>query len=604
MKRFLFLVAALATLVLFQRQALASHFRQGTIHWSLQDPQAAPTTVTFRVTYGILAISPPNLRTVTIAFGDGTDSGALAGPIVGNATDAEGQAFDVRELVVKHTYAAPGSYTAFFDACCRIASLVNGANQPYHVSSVVTLQAGNASGPVTASPPVVELQLGAPRTYVWPVTDPDGDPITCRFGTDAEAGFVGSVPVVPSFAPGTGGQAPALASHPDGCELGWDLTDAKAGQRYTIHLVFESQHDGQVSTTSLDFIVEIVTAPPPVCAGGGAFVADVGQPVSVMVTGTHTLPTNLSAAVIGTLDATLTPGGPAPSPFETTFSWTPDPVSAGTTRTFLINFTNEKQLGGACYVAVSVAGCIGAGIPCSAGIGACHDDGQTVCIGGGMTACDAQASAPETEVCDGLDNDCNGTNDDGFDVGATCSAGMGQCAQFGAIVCDAGGGATCDAALGEASPEICGDGLDQDCDGVVDNGCGGSGGSGGSGGHAGGAGGGASGGGGSGGEAGGSGGATGGSGGGAGDETSGDETSGGCGIRCALAPAHRRRRCRRICGPRRLRARGGEAPIAAWDRPARTITVAARARATGRLRQASEKGDTAETTFCQGGGAD
>ena len=46
------------------------------------------------------------LATYSLDFGDGADSGPLAGPIVGKFTDPAGQSFDVRELVVKHTYAA------------------------------------------------------------------------------------------------------------------------------------------------------------------------------------------------------------------------------------------------------------------------------------------------------------------------------------------------------------------------------------------------------------------------------------------------------------------------------------------------------------------
>ena len=540
MKRFLLLLAALATVLLLHQEASASHFRYGTIHWSLRDPQGAPTTVTFRVSYGILSSSPPNLRTVTLDFGDGEGSGPLAGPIVGKFNDPVGQSFDVRELVVTHTYAAAGTYTAFFDACCRIASLVNGANQPYHVSSVVSLQPGNSAGPVSASLPVVELQLGASRTYTWPVLDPDGDPITCRFGTDAETGFADAVPVVPPSGPGTGGQAPALASYPDHCQLGWDLTDAKAGQRYTIHLVFESNHGGGISSAALDLVVEIVTGPPPTCAGGGTFVSDVGQPVSTMVTGTHNLPTDLTPTVIGGPGATLTPGGAGPSPLDTTFGWTPDPASGGTTRTFQITFTNDKKLSGACYVAVTVLGCAGAGVPCSAGVGECHVDGEMECTGGGMTACGAQASAPTAEVCDGKDNDCNGVADDGdpvgsvpcstgllgvcdagttlcaggavtcvpgampgqqpeicdgedndcdgetdegFGLGEVCGVSTGQCAAFGELACGADGAVICDAVAGAPAPEICADGLDQNCDGVADDGCGGAGGGGGAGGN-------------------------------------------------------------------------------------------------------------------------
>src|SRR5262249_17979869 len=38
------------------------------------------------------------------------------------------------------------------------------------------------------------------------------------------------------------------------------------------------------------------------------------------------------------------------------------------------------------------------------------------------------------EICDGKDNDCNGTVDDGFNSGASCSVGLGICQATGTIV--------------------------------------------------------------------------------------------------------------------------------------------------------------------------
>ncbi len=73
------------------------------------------------------------------------------------------------------------------------------------------------------------------------------------------------------------------------------------------------------------------------------------------------------------------------------------------------------------------------------------------------------------ETCDGLDNDCNGTIDDGFNVGATCSAGVGECEESGVLVCDVGGSAVCNAVPGAPGTEVC-DGLDNDCDGTDDDG--------------------------------------------------------------------------------------------------------------------------------------
>src|SRR5262249_34418013 len=74
-----------------------------------------------------------------------------------------------------------------------------------------------------------------------------------------------------------------------------------------------------------------------------------------------------------------------------------------------------------------------------------------------------------SEPCDGLDNDCNGTIDDGFpDVGTACSVGVGECAASGVRVCAGEGTSTvCNALPGTPGPELC-DGRDNDCDGATD----------------------------------------------------------------------------------------------------------------------------------------
>ncbi|HVK76559.1 MAG TPA: MopE-related protein [Kofleriaceae bacterium] len=93
-------------------------------------------------------------------------------------------------------------------------------------------------------------------------------------------------------------------------------------------------------------------------------------------------------------------------------------------------------------------------------------EGMIVCAADGTATCsDVTGSTPE--ICNGLDDDCVGGVDDGFAVGMPCSTGIGGCARAGQYMCNgAGTGVVCSATAGAAVAEICGDGIDQDCNGA------------------------------------------------------------------------------------------------------------------------------------------
>jgi len=106
---------------------------------------------------------------------------------------------------------------------------------------------------------------------------------------------------------------------------------------------------------------------------------------------------------------------------------------------------------------------------CAVGRGACERTGQYECVDGALH-CDAVAGEPEPEVCNGLDDDCDGQYDEGLGSQGPCEAGYGRCLRAGQIVC-IDGAFRCDAVAGDPEPEVC-NGLDDDCDGQTDEGLG------------------------------------------------------------------------------------------------------------------------------------
>jgi hypothetical protein len=107
----------------------------------------------------------------------------------------------------------------------------------------------------------------------------------------------------------------------------------------------------------------------------------------------------------------------------------------------------------------------GGGFYCYTGLqGACAD-GVTSCQNGTLSC--IPYVAPMPEVCNGLDDDCNGTVDQNNPGGgAVCNTGKPGICGPGVMKCQ--GGALVCAQNQQPVPEICTNGLDDDCNGVTD----------------------------------------------------------------------------------------------------------------------------------------
>ena len=114
----------------------------------------------------------------------------------------------------------------------------------------------------------------------------------------------------------------------------------------------------------------------------------------------------------------------------------------------------------------------GLGVACGGGVGACVFAGTQICdLASGQVICDATPPEPGQELCNGIDDDCDGEIDNVQGVGGVgdaCEVGVGACMAQGTVICSPAG-LVCDATPSEPGPGLCGNGIDDDCDGDVDD---------------------------------------------------------------------------------------------------------------------------------------
>jgi hypothetical protein len=143
-------------------------------------------------------------------------------------------------------------------------------------------------------------------------------------------------------------------------------------------------------------------------------------------------------------------------------------VTAGSATSELCNALDDNCNGS--VDETFMTGTTGLGQPCSVGTGACVRQGNYVCNSSGSgTTCSAVAGTAVAELCNGRDDNCNGSIDETFTtLGQACSVGVGTCTRQGSLICNsAQTGVVCSVAAGSPTTEIC-NSLDDNCNGSVD----------------------------------------------------------------------------------------------------------------------------------------
>ena len=339
---------AAAALAVSATDAFASHFRYGTITWTVVNP-ARPNVVTirfesaWRLSYEqwipasptavgqVVTTGLANLGQIIVRNSAGVAIAAFTPTLkVTSLNSAEDWFAASYEATVTFPQTT-ANYTAIFTACCRISTLRDdNADRDYMVQAGITIKAPPNpvnQPPTSATVPIITLAKDRPAVLQLPASDPNGDVVTFRSATFAESGLSQPAPMSP--APGALG---AFHLSPSGL-VRWtpDTNGLYAAQ---VRLT-----DARGAFTVIDVIFNVVTANGEAPAvqinnqmGAKAFTTVHGTPVSFKVTGTdpENTPVVLSSSGLP-VGSTMTPSLPMTAVnASSTFYWTPAPSAIGT----------------------------------------------------------------------------------------------------------------------------------------------------------------------------------------------------------------------------------------------------------------------------------
>lgn len=350
-------------------QHTLNHFRYGTMSW---EPIAgSPNSVVIKGQvdwtndHGHIPLSTPIggvvANRLTLNFGDGTSESVAVRVLSRDAvtddvltefvSDLDGDGIiGASEVGIRHNYAATGNYEVFWGSAAREAARGQNSSTWQQDMRIDLNQAGNQS-PVVATPAVVQVVDDTTFTYQIAASDPDGNPLRFRYGTQDE--FYNN-------------NVATEATRPTGLTLSasglitWDVHNTvlstATGDRWQVTIMAEDlDANGNVkSTVPVDFVLQIVQAgsQPPTFTQlpSGPQLATPGQ------TSTFTVEMDDPDSTEAPIITVLNPPSTNPAVFQTVSSVSPD----GKT-TLTISFTPTQDLGGNSYV-VNIRGRDGTGL--------------------------------------------------------------------------------------------------------------------------------------------------------------------------------------------------------------------------------------------------
>ncbi|MGR3309780.1 MAG: MopE-related protein [Candidatus Brocadiales bacterium] len=483
----------------FSPDAGATHFRFGHITWK----PVGGTDIEFKITQAWrgTAFGSPLLGDTFVDtfsgsfnFGDGSSAGLT---LTVTSLDL-GNDWIVGQATLTHTYAANGDFTAFFEGCCRVSNCadppsahINNPDGNERTETVVNVGTGNSS-PVSSLPPIIVCPENGLCTFTVVALDPDGDPLSYRLSTSAEAGggFGFTQPGLP--------HAPNAASiDPNTGVYTWDTTGATltANPATCPNTLYSTQvmiEDGPytISGTSqvpLDFLIQLVPVvgvppvfdDPPTPACGSTITGNIGSLMSFTIQASDPDVDDIVSLNVAGMppSATMTPSLPTSgNAVSSTFNWTPTPGEAGV---FAMSFTatdsNAQQALCTITVQVFVEDCTNGTDDDGDGLTDCADPDCRVDVDGdGFIAlpcgddCDNTNPAVNpgaAELCsNGIDDNCDNQVDEECPT-CTDNDGDGFFAESGCdtpVDCNDN-----DPAINPGVKEV-EDGEDNDCDGLVD----------------------------------------------------------------------------------------------------------------------------------------